>query len=306
MPMAKQNPLAHPEPQTMTFVRKSIRIGPYEIDGFMMPNGEFRQGLSSTGRAIGRDHKRVSKIVDHLLGPGVNPLRRNESHAILAQKGPGSEKYGLQPILRLTGRPERLLSLDLAQEVWGYEARYGEGESQDRAWQILTALTSVSLERSFQEAFNVSDSRTQDQRLLDYFIDLEVGPYRKLFDRQFQIEFKRVTGHDINGKSRHVSKIIAELLYNRLPAEVYDFLQEVNPANEDGRRGLKHHQLLSQDAKHEVVNPLVATCKAFLMQASSGATREVYHNLDAIYPPQRGTRAAIGKRNFETRQMKIC
>jgi hypothetical protein len=306
MPMAKQNPLAHPEPQTMTFVRKSIRIGPYEIDGFMMPNGEFRQGLRSTGRAIGRNHQRVSRVLDGLLAAGVDPLRCNESHAILAEKPATPAEFGVEPVLRLTGRPERLLSLPLAQAVWSHEARYGEGDSQDRAWQILNSLTAVSLERSFQEAFNVSDSRTQDQRLLDYFIDLEVGPYRKLFDRQFQIEFKRVTGHDINGKSRHVSKIIAELLYNRLPAEVYDFLQEVNPANEDGRRGLKHHQLLSQDAKHEVVNPLVATCKAFLMQASSGATREVYHNLDAIYPPQRGTRAAIGKRNFETRQMKIC
>lgn len=306
MPMAKRNPLAHPEPQTMTFVRKSIRIGPYEIDGFMMPNGEFRQGLSSTGRAIGRDHKRVSKIVDHLLGPGANPLQRNESHAILAQKGPGSIKYGAQPILKLTGRPERLLSLDLAQEVWGYEARYGEGESQDRAWQILTALTSVSLERSFQEAFNVSDSRTQDQRLIDYFIDLNIGPYRKLFDEQFQIEFKRVSFHDINSPSRHVGRIITELLYNRLPAEVTECIHDINPANEDGRRQLKFHQLFSQDAKAEVIKPIVATAKAFLMQAPAGGMREVYHNLDSVYPPQRGSRIAMGKRNFETRQMKLC
>tara|TARA_B100001094_G_scaffold266515_1_gene269432 strand:- start:405 stop:1325 length:921 start_codon:yes stop_codon:yes gene_type:complete len=306
MPMAKRNPLAHPEPQTMTFVRKSIRIGLYEIDGFMMPNGEFRQGLSSTGRAIGRDHKRVSKIVDHLLGPGANPLRRNESHAILAQKDPGSEKNGLQPILKLTGRPERLLSLELAQEVWAYEARYGEGDSQDCAWQILTALTSVSLERSFQEAFNVSDSRTQDQRLVDYFIDLNIGPYRRLFDEQFQIEFKRVALHDINSPSRHVGKIITELLYNRLPAEVTECIHDINPANEDGRRQVKFHQLLSQDAKAEVVKPIVATAKAFLMQAPAGGMREVYHNLDSVYPPQRGLRIAMGKRNFETRQMKMC
>jgi hypothetical protein len=290
----------------MTFVRKSIRIGPYEIDGFMMPNGEFRQGLSSTGRAIGRNHQRVSKIVDNLLGAGSNPLQGNESHAILAKKGAGSQKYGLQPILRLTGRPERLLSLDLAQEVWGYEARYGEGESQDRAWQILTALTSVSLERSFQEAFNVSDSRTQDQRLIDYFIDLNIGPYRKLFDEQFQIEFKRVSFHDINSPSRHVGRIITELLYNRLPAEVTECIHDINPANEDGRRQLKFHQLFSQDAKAEVIKPIVATAKAFLMQAPAGGMREVYHNLDSVYPPQRGSRIAMGKRNFETRQMKMC
>ena len=204
MPMAKRNPLAHPEPQTMTFVRKSIRIGAYEIDGFMMPNGEFRQGLSSTGRAINRDHRRVSRVIDDLLAPGVEPLQRNESHAITASKAPGSIKYGDQPVLKLTGRPERLLSLSLAQSVWSHEARHGEGRSQDQAWEILNALTSVSLERSFQEAFNVSDSRTQEQRLVDYFIDLNIGPYRKLFDEQFQIEFKRVALHDINSPSRQL------------------------------------------------------------------------------------------------------
>lgn len=306
MPMAKRNPLAHPEPQTMTFVRKSIRIGPYEIDGFMMPNGEFRQGLSSTGRAINRDHRRVSRVIDDLLAPGAEPLQRNESHAITASKAPGSIKYGDQPVLKLTGRPERLLSLSLAQSVWSHEARHGEGKSQDQAWEILDALTSVSLERSFQEAFNVSDSRTQDQRLVDYFIDLNIGPYRRLFDEQFQIEFKRVALHDINSPSRHVGKIITELLYNRLPAEVIECIHDINPANEDGRRQVKFHQLLSQDAKAEVVKPIVATAKAFLMQAPAGGMREVYHNLDSVYPPQRGSRIAMGKRNFETRQMKMC
>jgi hypothetical protein len=222
--MAKNHSLAHPEPRTMTFVRKTIKIGPYEIDGFMMPNGEFRQGLSSTARAVGSNHQRVSRVIDNLLAAGANPLQRNESHAITGSKTADITKYGSQPVLKLTGRPERLLSLPLAQAAWSYEARYGDGESQEAAWEILEALASVSLERSFQEAFNVEDSRSQDERLIDYFVRLEIGKYRKLFPRQFQIEFKRVSKLDINSPSQAVKPMIANLIYDRLPADVYEVL----------------------------------------------------------------------------------
>ena len=286
----------------MTFVRKTISIGPYEIDGFMMPNGEFRQGLSSTGRAIGRNHQRVSKIVDNLLGAGANPLQRNESHAISTQKGAGNEKHGQQPVLRLTGRPERLLSLPFAQAVWSYEARYGDGDSQQAAWEILESLASVSLERSFQEAFNVADSRLQDERLIDYFVNLDIGTYRKLFPRQFQIQFKRVSGYDINSPSQCVKPMIANLIYDRLPAEVYEFLQEYNPADENGRRPHKHHQLLTDDARNEVVRPMIMACTAIMLKETS--LRQVNYQMDQIYPPQRGKRVRIGEKHYQ--QLHLC
>lgn len=300
--MAENHSLAHPEPQTLTFVRKTISVGPYEIDGFMMPNGEFRQGLSSTGRAINRDHRRVSRVIDDLLAPGANPLQRNESHQITSSKAPGSDKYGQQPVLKLTGRPERLLSLPLAQAVWSYEARYGEGDSHQAAWEILEALASVSLERSFQEAFNVTDSRLQDERLIDYFVNLDIGAYRKLFPRQFQIQFKRVSGYDINSPRQCVKPMIANLIYDRLPAEVYEFLQEYNPADENGRRPHKHHQLLTDDARNEVVRPMIMACTAIMLKETS--LRQVNYQMDMIYPPQRGKRVRIGEKHHQ--QLHLC
>ena len=300
--MAVSNSLAHPEPRTLTFVRKTISVGPYEIDGFMMPNGEFRQGLSSTGRVIQRDHKRVSRVIDDLLAPGVDPLQRNESHQITPLKAPGSDKYGQQPVLKLTGRPERLLSLPLAQAVWSHEARYGDGDSQQAAWEILEALVSVSLERSFQEAFNVTDSRLQDERLIDYFVNLDIGTYRKLFPRQFQIQFKRVSGYDINSPSQCVKPMIANLIYDRLPAEVYEFLQEYNPADENGRRPHKHHQLLTDDARNEVVRPMIMACTAIMLKETN--LRQVNYQMDKIYPPQRGKRVKIGQKHHQ--QLHLC
>jgi hypothetical protein len=300
--MAKNHSLAHPEPRTMTFVRKTIKIGPYEIDGFMMPNGEFRQGLSSTARAVGSNHQRVSRVIDNLLAAGANPLQRNESHAITGSKTADITKYGSQPVLKLTGRPERLLSLPLAQAAWSYEARYGDGESQEAAWEILEALASVSLERSFQEAFNVEDSRSQDERLIDYFVRLEIGKYRKLFPRQFQIEFKRVSKLDINSPSQAVKPMIANLIYDRLPADVYEVLQERNPADENGRRAHKHHQLLTEDALNEVVKPMVSACTAIMLSETS--LKQVNHKMDRIYPPQRGRRVKIGEKHHQ--QLNLC
>lgn len=297
--MAKKHLPTQPEPQALTFVRKSIQIGPVTVDGFMMPNGEFRQGLRSTGRAIGRNHQFVSRLVSNQLAAGSDPLQRSQSQGVLAPKTAGIENFLDQPVIKVAGRPESLLSLPMAQSVWAHEARYGEGASQDMAWQLINTLAGVSLERSYQEAFGIQDSRNQQDRLLDYFLDLEIGPYRKLFDRHFQIHFKRVSGHDINSTSSHVKYIIANLLWNRLPSDVYETIMDLNPEDEDGKRKYKHHQLLSDNAKMEVVIPIVTACKALLMQAQPGDMKFVNYELDRLYPVQRGRRKRVSEKNYQ-------
>lgn len=284
----------------MTFVRKTIRLGPVEVDGFMLPNGEFRQGLRSTGRAIGRNHQRVSKIIGHLGGAGVNTLPCNESQAFPQEKAAGS----IEPVIKVVGRPESLLSLPFAQKVWSYEARYGDGASQEMAWQLIDTLAGVSLERSYQEAFGVEDTRNQEDRLLDFFIDWNIGPYRKLFDDQFQIQFKRVTGHDINSPSQHVKFIIANFLYNRLPAQVYEAIMDLNPVGGDGRRHHKHHQLITDKAKLEVVLPIISSLKAFMVQAPSGSVKYVNEQMDRLHPTQRGPRMKTSHARYN--QMSWC
>lgn len=315
-----------PEAQAITFVRKTIQIGPVAVDGFMLPNGEFRQGLGSTGRAIGQNHQRVSRVVSRILdgqgAPGVKALQGNESHAgrgqrtagtaagsnALQRKGSASvealKTAGSEPIIKIVGRPESLLSLSFAQKVWSYEARHGDGASQDMAWQLIDTLAGVSLERSYQEAFGVEDSRSQKDRLLDFFIDWNIGPYRVLFDREFQIQFKRVTGHDINSKSQHVKFIIANFLYNRLPADVYEAIQELNPVGENGTRKYKHHQLLSDNAKRDVVVPIISSLKAFMVQAPSGDVRFVNEAMDKLHPTQRGRRQKTSAARYN--QMSWC
>ena len=297
-----QNKLTHPEPEALTFVRKTISIGPYEVDGFMMPNGEFRQGLRSTGRVISTNHQRVSRIVSNLLAATPEALQGKESHSISSQKAATHQSFGAKPVLVLTGRPERLLSLRFAQAVWNYEARYGEGESQELAWELINALAGVSLERTYQEVFGVNDARNQKERLLEYFIDIDNMKYNKLWDSQTQLHFKRVTGYDLNQPGQHMKPMIANLFWNRLPAEVYETIQDLNPENETGARRYAHHQCLSDDARLNVAIPLMAAIKTLLMQAPAGDLKWVNYQLDKIYPVQRGVRIRRSQKNFELGQ----
>ena len=295
-----KTPVTQPEPLAVTFVRKTIQIGPHTVEGFMLPNGEFRQGLGSTGRVIDVTHQRVSRIVSNLLAAGANPLQGSESRAFEGSKPAGS----FDPVIKVVGRPESMLSLPLSQKVWSHVARHGFGESQEKAWEILDVLAGVSLERSYQEAFGVTDTRSQEDRLLDFFIDWNIGKYRKLFDRQFQIQFKNVTGHDINSKSQHVKFIIANFLYNRLPSQVYEALMDLNPVGDNGQRKYKHHQLLTDEARREAVIPIITALKAVMMQAPAGNVGYVNEQMDKLYPAQRGRRERISNKRFN--QTSFC
>lgn len=292
-----------PEQQAVTAVRKTIQLGPIQLDGFMLPDGHFRQGLGSTGRAIGRDHRRVSRVITELLAPGAKALQGNESYLEKASTAPGSQ----EPVIKVVGRPESMLSLAFAQKVWSYEARYAVRDaeripnvdprliaqaaaSQEMAWQLIDMLAGTSLERSYQEAFGIQDTRNQADRLMDFFINWNIGKYRVLFDNEFRIQFKRVTNHDINSRSQHVKFIIANFLYNRLPAEVYEAMMELNPVEENGHRKLKHHQLLSDNARLEVVLPIISALKAFMVQAPAGDVAYVNQAMDQLHPAQRGQR----------------
>lgn len=306
-----------PEAQALTFVRKTIQLGPVQLDGFMLPDGQFRQGFRCTGRAIGRNHQRVSLIISRLLAAGAKPLPCNESQRFPQAAAASSH----EPVITVLGRPEKLLTLELAQKVWSYEARYAVRDaekipnadpqlilqaaaSQEMAWQIIDMLAGTSLERSYQEAFGVQDSRSQEDRLLDFFIDWNIGRYRVLFDREFQIQFKRVTGHDINSPSKHVKFIIANFFYNRLPAQVYEAIMELNPVEAGGHRKHKHHQLLSDDAKLQVALPIISSLKAFMVQAPSGDVRFVNEAMDKLHPTQRGQRKKTSQARHA--QMSWC
>lgn len=287
-----------PEQQAITTIKRTIWIGPVQIDGFMMPNGEFRQGMKSTGRAIGHGangHKPVGRWLAQAC-PGANALQGSGSQGFPQQNCPGTDDSPL--VIRVTGRSESLLALDTVQEYWKWEARYGRPEIQDRAWELIDAMTAVSLERSYQEVFGVNDSRNQKDRLMDYFITLDIGPYRPMFGDKFAIDFKRVTGLEINSANRGVGAIMTDFFYSRLPAEVYQNLKDLNPHDSEGRwRVHKHHELLTKVAKENECKAMVAALRAHMSQP--GATcKSVNEAMDRTYPANSGRRQKSSQARF--------
>ena len=97
--MAKRNPPGSSRASDHDVCAEINHIGPYEIDGFMMPNGEFRQGLSSTARAVGSNHQRVSRVMNNLLAAGSRPCSAMSLMQLRAQKRRTSLNMGLSPSL---------------------------------------------------------------------------------------------------------------------------------------------------------------------------------------------------------------
>ena len=127
----------------MTFVRKSSAspVGLLMVDGFMMPNGEFRQAIErAQPKAVGS--KTFNFGYRQLIGGGGSfPCIAHDLPAFTGSKTADIINDGGRGInLSFAGRPERLLSLSLAQSVWSHEARHGSSKSQDQAWEILDAF----------------------------------------------------------------------------------------------------------------------------------------------------------------------
>ena len=244
---------------------------------------------------------------------------RNTDHAMWASKGSLTEH--LTAIRRSAGfklnwqTRTRFLSLSLAQSVDGvmrhvigptgkmqYSKNYG------RFWMhrlFLRLERSVPISSS--PPFNSSFALEPRAKPFDFLLSSTWAHTASCL-----IEFKRVaTLHDINSPSRHVGRIITE-------RQTTDFLTRLLSAfmiksNEDGRRHCQVSSALPSLLSHYArcmkftVKPI--SCNGYVhwigaVDASSGCDgteREVYHNLDSVYPPQRGSRIAMGKRNsFET------
>ena len=215
---------------------KTIKFGPVEIDGYMLENGEFRQSINSTERALGAEN---SKTVARLLVPryeGSVPalgalVQNGVPDSDLAQNnGDSAETPIIVPVIcpgvQGHGSLAYTVNLPMVVEVWKQVAISG-GKYSRPALELLGLSAVHSLERVYQEAFGVQDSRKTTDRLLDWAIRLEAGKHFPLFGGQFYKHFQRVTG--VAFGHRYASVCIAELVYHRLPEAIYETLKDIKP-----------------------------------------------------------------------------
>lgn len=236
---------------------KTIQFGPIELEGYMLENGEFRQSIASTEKALGAEN---SKIINRMfaprgknsvpvLGQDPNPLQHKEFEAIEAQNGQDPTPVIL-PIqcsgVQSHGNTAYTINLPMVVEAWKHVAM--SDSKYARAALELLGLSAVhSLERTYQEAFGVEDARSTQDRLVDWAIRLDAGKHFPLFGNQFNHHFARVTGRCV-GYDSYAAVCLADLVYHRLPEPVYEKLKEINKVNPStGRREHTYAQLMTED-----------------------------------------------------------
>lgn len=285
---------------TITAQFAVVPYGPVELEGFLMPNGEFRQSLNSTSRALGirRTPEHLRGVIRQLADESSGALESAGSDSDLSNFLPKTARGLIEVNTGFKGMADRAITIDLATVVafWAYVAR-GGGKYASKALDLLQIGTRVSLEGVYREAFGIRDSRSIEDQLLDAWLDLDRLKRRPIFDQQFCQDILRVTGQNFYGKNPSMAVVVSELIWHRIPEPVMAQMQELNPVTrplftkpdgtEVGYRRYAYTQLLSDDAFRDAVLPIATAAKAMCAAApdkQDGGYRWVLRQLDKTFP----------------------
>jgi hypothetical protein len=277
---------------------KTIQFGPVTLDGYMLENGEFRQSVNSTERALGAGS---SKLVKRLLVPRsegstaiLTGLTGNSSQGLaFDEKSPDSGPVREAPVLvpvrasvEGLGGIAYTMNLPMVVETWKCIAMSDSKHSRT-ALELLGLCAVHSLERAYQEAFGVQDLRSTTDRLLDWAIRLDAGKHFPMFGGDFNRHFARVTGRTV-GYDQYAAICMADLVYHRLPEKLYDTLKDLNPTTNGNRRQFSYSQLMSDDCRQMLLE-IVAVVKNQLANTPSKADdpkayKKLLKRLDATLP----------------------
>jgi hypothetical protein len=124
-----------------------------------------------------------------------------------------------------------------------------------RAFAVVGVTALIDEATGYQE---VRD-RLALQKILEAYLSRELAAWAKRFPNEFYQEMFRLRGwtwdevRQKQGKGagpRVVGKYTNDFVYARLAPGILDELQNRNPADEHGRRRVKHHQWLTEDVGH--------------------------------------------------------
>lgn len=281
-----------------------VPFGPVELEGFLTPDGEFRQSIHSTGKALGGP--RLSPNNRRILRALANDpaLRQGNSVAAgdLEQNDP-EKLRGIIPVSTgFSGVATKAETVDLTTVVafWSHVA-LSDSKYAERATELLAIGARVSLEGAYREAFGMAaDGRSMEEQLLHAWLDLEALKRRPMIDRQFASDIQRVTGHNFYGKNPYMAIVIDELIWSRIPETVMEQMRDLNPVVSPmftkpdgtpvGYRRYAYAQLLSDEAFRGSVMPIATAAKAMCAAAPDkheNGYRWVLKALDKTFPRQK-------------------
>lgn len=118
---------------------------------------------------------------------------------------------------------------------------------------IVRALAKVGIAALIDEATGYQYDREKDelQKLLSKYISEDYMRWQERFPRKFYKETFRLLGwvYDPLSVSRpaYLGKFTNKYVYEQMPPNVLETLQQKNPVNENGHRVRKHHQYLTEE-----------------------------------------------------------
>lgn len=141
--------------------RATIQIGPFTVDGFMLPSGSYRMSLSQVAECVELAPRNASdflrsKAFKALMGEGFTvPVSEIE-----ADEG---QSRGQSRI--------RALPLEVVSVYWSWQSHKGN----KTAFALVTALLTESLERRFDAAFGVNRSEEDRNERLSERLTEQLG-----------------------------------------------------------------------------------------------------------------------------------
>jgi len=298
------------EANAYTAQLRKVRYGPATLDAFLMPDGTFRFSMRSAAASVNmasnaQAQRTIERVVQGNMpepGPAKIPVIAGDQPSGATGSGP------LLVDVPFAGPAGYATTMDhqMLIRFWGELSRtsptYGPV-----AVRMLEIGAEVSLITLCQQAFGIVDNRSMEERLLEAWIDLGTERPEPLFDAQFRQFYESVVGH--RWGSPATASCLADLVYHRIPPQVYQALKEINPVTRPmlinskgeqvGFRERPMHTLISDPAFARAIKPIVEASKVLLAITPKGQFREVLKVLDSTNPRYkcRGRKSCGGQTN---------
>ena len=162
--------------ESVRATRAIVQIGSLTVDGFMLPDGNYRMSQTQAAECVGK--------------PEINARRFLDSKAIKALLGQGYTPDSIEIEAssdQLRGQSRfNALPLEVVTAYWLSQA--GEGNKQ--ALSLVWALLTETLERRFDTAFNITRTEQERDELLSQRVQQLERDIREAFwvDDQARIE----------------------------------------------------------------------------------------------------------------------
>lgn len=233
-----------------------LKIGDVEIPCFVLEDGQRVLSTRGVLRALGiqrgtRGNQAGDELADFLAGKAVSPFVSREMLPAMNSRIVFENPVGGGVV---HGHDSAILGFI----CWVLHDAHVAGALRSTqvamartANVVLRALTHTTVAALVDEATGYQSTRASDA--LRQLFASHLGPLRpwhKTFPDSYYRHIYRLKGwaYDASDTRRPplVGKYTRNIVYRRLLPELCDELEIRNPADENGRRSLKHHQLLTE------------------------------------------------------------